>query len=311
MVITFGVITGAGIGTSAIATTPPALKWFPPEKKGYISGVVLGGVALSAVFYSPLVNCLLQELGISVTFIILGVGVGTAMVLLARFLVNPPAGYSLMGTNAASPQTPTQTPDVKDLNWKDLIKRSDFYKLWLIFAFSSTAGLMVYGHATNIAKIQAHWEGGYLLVIFMACLNLIGRMAGGTVSDIIGRINVIRLVLGLQALNMLVFSNFTTIPLLCVGVAVAGVCYGAAFAVVAAALADFYGLKYYGVNYGLIYTAWGTGGIIGPMTAASIFDATQSYNTGYLVACVLLLIALGIAISFKISPAEAEGARRE
>jgi predicted MFS family arabinose efflux permease len=74
---------------------PPALKWFSPHKKGLISGIVLGGVAVASVFYSPLANYLLNHFGISKTFLIIGIGVGVIMVILAQFLNNPPQAIDL------------------------------------------------------------------------------------------------------------------------------------------------------------------------------------------------------------------------
>lgn len=299
MVLTFGVITGAGIGMSAVSTTPPAIKWFPLEKRGMITGIVFAGVALAAMFYSPLINYLLSKLGVSYSFIILGIGTGVVMIILAQFLINPPVGYSAGSVNSSKITKISTNTIGEDVNWKKFLKSRDFYKLWIMFAFSSTTGLMVFGHATNIAKVQVSWEGGYLLVILLALFNVIGRLLGGTASDKIGRINVMRVMLSLQAVNMLLFGTYKSIPLLFVGVAIAGLCYGASFAVFSATTADFYGMKNFGVNYGLLFTAWGVGGIIGPMTAASILDATYSYNSAYIVASFLLVIAFVIAFTFK------------
>lgn len=305
MIITFGIITGAGTGISAIVTTPPALKWFSPHKKGLISGIVLGGVAVASVFYSPLANYLLNHFGISKTFLIIGIGVGVIMVILAQFLNNPPASYR---PDSAGQQLENRNTlnlpikeQVRDSNWRDLLKSLGFYKLWLMFAFSSTTGLMIFGHAANIAKFQVGWEGGYLLVIFLAIFNLVGRLIGGIISDKIGRFNVMRIIFAIQAVNILLFCVYHSIAMLSVGVGIAGICYGASFPVFSATIADLYGMKYYGANYGLMFTAWGAGGIIGPMTAASILDSTSSYNNAYIVASVLLLIALVIAFTFKKS----------
>ena len=54
MALTFGVGAGLGIGLGYSATTPPAIKWFPPARKGVITGIVVSGVGLAAVYISPL-----------------------------------------------------------------------------------------------------------------------------------------------------------------------------------------------------------------------------------------------------------------
>ena len=68
MALTFGVGAGLGIGLGYSATTPPAIKWFPPARKGVITGIVVSGVGLAAVYISPLTQYLLGKTTISTTF---------------------------------------------------------------------------------------------------------------------------------------------------------------------------------------------------------------------------------------------------
>lgn len=297
MTLTFGVLVGAGSGTINVATTPAALKWFPSAKKGMITGIVVAGIALASVMYAPLISWLVGTYGISTAFICLGVALLVLMVGFAQFLANPPAGYDPNAGVATTPGKPVTLGT--ELDWRGLLKNRDFYKLWLMFAFSSSAGLMIIGHAANIAKIQVGWEKGFLLLIFLALFNAAGRFLGGTVSDKIGRINLMRIIFVIQALNMLCFSRYLSIPLLAMGVALAGLCYGGSFSVFPATTADKYGMRNFGANYGLVFTAWGVGGIIGPMTAAALLDSTKSYNLSYIVAFVLVAIAALITFTFR------------
>jgi len=135
----------------------------------------------------------------------------------------------------------------------------------------------------------------------LAVFNTLGRLAGGTLSDKIGRIPLMRLVFLIQAVNMLLFSHYSLTLTLALGVSVAGFYYGAVFAVFPAATADFYGLKNLGTNYGVVFTAWGLGGVIGPITAAKIFDSTGSYAASYIISFVLLIIAAAVTFTFRPS----------
>ena len=297
MTLTFGVLVGAGSGSINVATTPAALKWFPSAKKGTITGIVVAFIALASILYAPLITWLISAYGVSKALIILGVALLVLMVGCAQFLANPPAGYNPNGAASAKPSSVVDHS--KDADWRGMLKSFYFYKLWFMFAFSSSAGLMIIGHAAKIAKIQVHWEKGFLLLIFLAVFNAGGRFLGGSLSDKIGRINLMRIIFVVQALNMVFFKTFLSIPLLALGVALAGLCYGASFSVFPAATADKYGMKNFGSNYGVIFTAWGLGGIIGPMTAAAIVDSTKSYNMAYLVSCALLVVALLISFTLK------------
>lgn len=75
-------------------------------------------------------------------------------------------------------------------------------------------------HAAIIARTQIHWEGGFLLVVLLALLNTLGRILGGAVSDKIGRINTLRIIFAMQAINMLLFNFDDSIALLALGAAV-------------------------------------------------------------------------------------------
>lgn len=279
LVITFGIIAGAGIGTANVATVPPAVKWFPPEKKGMVTGLSVAGIGISAVVYSPISNGLLNTVGISKTFIYLGIGALVLMLILSQLLVNPPQGYvpARSGTSKKQVQKASGVP-AKDMGLREVLKTSSFYRLWIMFMFSSSAGLMVIAHAAKIAEVQISWQGGFYLVILLAVFNALGRIMGGVVSDKIGRINLMRVIFGLQAVNMLLFTFYGNIGLLAAGIAVAGLCYGGGFSVFPAMAIDLYGMKNFGVNYGLVMTGWGFGGVVGPMMAAAVFDASKNYD---------------------------------
>ena len=292
LVLTMGIITGTGVGMITVASSPAAVKWFPKNLKGLITGIVVAGAGLSGAFYSVIVSYFIANKGINKTFIIMGFIALIIPTIVAQWISNPPRGYgydSLAGIKKNS----------KDSTWQEMLRSLNFCKLWIIFAFASSTGLMIIAHISTIAHIQTGWETGFILVIFLAVFNTLGRLFGGLISDKIGRINLIRLSLGLQFFNMLMFeSNVTKIGLL-VGVAVTGFCYGTNFSVFPAIISDLYGMKNFGINYGLIFTGWGFGGIIGPMIAANIYDRVGNFNNSYKLAAALLIISLFITVRIK------------
>jgi len=305
MMLTFGILGGAGIGFCYASTTPPAVKWFPMEKKGLISGIVVSGVGFAAVYISPLTNSLLQHNGISKTFLYLGLGAIILLIAFSQLLIDPPAGYAPKAASPAKSQKDSKPENRPEYGWKEMIKTPNFYKLWIMYAFTASAGLMIIGHIANIAKQQAQWENGYLLVVILAVFNTLGRIAGGLVSDKIGHLNTMRIIFLLQAVNMAFFSQYVSYGTLALGVSIAGLCYGALFSVFPVATAESYGIRNLGVNYGLVFTAWGFGGVIGPMLAARILDSTGSYSASYIVSAALLIVAslLTFVASKKKSPA--------
>ncbi len=292
--LTFGLITSAGVGFNYLVATPAAIQWFPTEKRGRITGLVVAGVALSPIMYSPLVNVSLDTYGLRYGLFIIGAVALVIPLFLAQRIKSPPEGYI-----PTSGETESSTNEENDLNWQEMIRTPDFYKLFLMLAFSSASGLIIFGHMTRIAQLQADWDGGYLLLMLIAVFSGLGRFLGGAVSDLISKGNLLRIVFLLQAINMLLFNTFTSIPTLSLGVAIGGLCYGAVLSVFPVITADYYGVKHLGANYGLTFIAWGIGGILGPQIAGSVFDATGSYKNAYYLAFAMLMVATATSFFLK------------
>ena len=309
VVLGFGVICGSGVGSGVAASLAPALKWFPSAKKGMVSGAVLAGIGFSAVIYSPVSDVLLGSVGVSKTFIIFGAVAFVLMFLLSFNMKDPPPGFDkesgrflqegeTVKTRDSGQPAANAAPAENDVTTKNMLKTGMFYLIFAIYALSTASGLMIIAHAAPIARTQAGWEGGFVLVIVMNLLNTAGRFFGGSISDKIGRTNTFKLTFAVQAVNMILFRFYNNIPLMLVGILVQGFCYGTIFAVMPSLTADLYGLKSFGANYGCLFLAWGIGGIIGPMMAASVFDATRAsgaagnYYLSYIIACALSVVSL-------------------
>jgi OFA family oxalate/formate antiporter-like MFS transporter len=283
MVLTYG-IAGMGNGLCYASTIPASIKWFPPERKGLATGIVVSGIGLATVYISPIANWLLGNWGISTTFMVLGSGAFFVMIASAQFLRNPPANYNPQ-SKICEVKVPGDVPgDAScDIDWPEMIRTKLFYKLWFMYLVAASAGLMIIGHIATIAKTQANWENGFYLVIIFAIFNTVGRFMAGFFSDKYGRRNVMLLVFVVQAVNLLFFASYITPELLAVGTMLTGLCYGSCFSLFPLATADFFGMRNFGVNYGLIFLAWGFAGILGPILAGSAADMTGNYFIAYAI----------------------------
>lgn len=294
MVITFGVLVATGIGFTYACITPCCMKWFHSSKKGMVSGITVGGFGLAAVYLAPLTGALIQNFGISQTFLILGLGVLVVAFPLTLLVDNPPHGYNpAMRPNAAG-QTVKAHHVSNDYSWRQIIKTKQFYYLWIMFVLSSSAGVMMIGHLASIASMQAGVMNVALIVSLLAISNAGGRVGGGILSDKIGRKNTMLLVFATQLFNMLGFIYYTNLPMIAFGTVVAGLSYGSLMSVFPSVTADNWGMKNYGTNYGVLYLAWGVSGVVGPLIAAKVVDATGTYALAYTISAALL----GIAIVF-------------
>ncbi|MGF1841868.1 OFA family MFS transporter [Vibrio clamense] len=292
--ITFGVITGAGIGFGYACLAPSAMKWFHISKKGMVNGLIAAGFGLAAVYLAPLTSMLISEVGINTSFMILGAGVLAIAVPLACTINNPPEGYQAEQPKVKAGKASIAVKTSADMTWKAMLKTPQFYSLWVMYAFAASAGLMIIGNITNIASVQANLPNAVYLASILAIFNSGGRVAAGILSDKIGCIRTLMLAFILQGINMVLFASFDTELTLIIGTALAAVGYGTLLAVFPSITAEYYGLKNYGTNYGVLYTSWGLGGAIGAaivgysMTQSDGYTLAYTISAGMMATCVIL-----------------------
>ncbi|MEM2969859.1 MAG: OFA family MFS transporter, partial [Candidatus Bathyarchaeia archaeon] len=250
LTIFFGVVFGLASGFGYSATTPPVVKWFPLEKRGFVSGLVVGGYGLAAVYASPLTMYLLENLGISKTFILLGVAYGVCIFLLAGVINNPPYDY-VAGSPAvvkASVETRTIAVEAKP---SMIVRTKQFYILWGMFCFGSLSSLMVVGQLRSIGLEQAGLTEvlAFWLISAYSIFNAAGRVGLGVIMDKIGGRATLMLAFASRALIFALFRNLTaTFPIFS-GVAIVAFTYGGMASVFPAMTAKYYGAKNFGANY--------------------------------------------------------------
>jgi MFS family permease len=283
----FGALAGTGFGLGYAAATPAAVKWFPPQKKGLITGLVVAGFGIAPVYISPLAKWLLATQGISASFRALAIGFSVVMLLLAQLIRDPPKSAPRLAAAGS----------VADADWRQMIRAPTFWSLYLQYAFAATAGLMIIGHLAKIISVQS--GGTVQAVIFLqllAIFNAAGRVAAGVVSDAIGRVVTAAFVFILQAFNMVFFQSYATASGFMVGAALVGFNYGACLSLFPSSAADRWGTRNLGLNYGILFTAWGVGGVFGPLLAGWIADTRGSYAPAYNVAAWLLVGATFLSL---------------
>jgi MFS transporter, OFA family, oxalate/formate antiporter len=309
IILGFGLLTGIGIGLAYACATPAAVKWFHASRRGLISGLVVGGFGLASVYTAPLTKALILSNGLLGAFRYLGMAFFVAIILLSQLLKNPPAGYVPPVPAGFKEKGPARTATGAlahvDYTWQQMMKTPQFYMLWLMYAFAAFAGLMMVGLIAKVApeqlgdaKFAATW--GYTLVVALALGNGLGRPLSGMVSDRIGRKPTMMGVFLLQALFVgVILSMAHSIVFLLVIAALIGSMYGANLSLFPAATYDFFGTKFGGVNYGLVFTAWGVGGAIGSYASGWIKDSFGNFVPAYYIAAGLLVLAAVLAVTVK------------
>jgi OFA family oxalate/formate antiporter-like MFS transporter len=307
-VVGFGLLAGAGIGFGYASATPPAVKWFAAAKTGLIAGIVVSGFGLSSVYVAPMAKWLIATHGVPATMLGLGVGFLLVVVLLAQVLRVPPSGYVPPGAAAPKPGAPGHR---EDFTPTEMLKTWQFHVLEMMYVCGAGAGLMIISKLTKMVEVQAGVKLGFILVAVLAIGNGAGRIVAGMVSDKIGRRTTLFACFLLQAVVILMLSrasrdNWLGMPVvLAVLSALIGANYGANLALFPAITKDFYGLKNFGANYGLVFTAWGWGGFGLSLLAGAVYDGSivaswkGSFAFAYYCSAALLVAAASVVFLVK------------
>ena len=291
--ICFGVIGGLGNGFGYATPIPVMAKWFP-DKRGLAVGLAVGGYGAGSAIFGPLsLYVLIPGYGWQTTFQILG-GCFLVMTLVGAFLLkNPPVGYKPAGwvpTAAAKAAATTY-----EFSPGEVLRTPTFYFMWVAYALGCSAGLMVISQLVPFAK-SVKIPAGALLAMTMvigACGNASGRILSGWMSDKLGRINVLRTMIAISMVAMpLLYLAGGEVAMLYLVVFVVYWCYGTQLSVNGSATADFWGTKNAGINYGMLFTAWGVAGIIGPLIGGKLFDKYHDYQAAFYAAAALAAVAL-------------------
>lgn len=235
----------------------------------------------------------MREANIQKTLFVFGIGFLILVTILSQFLTPPPPGYQPPDAVSAAAGPAVSV----NIGPGQMLRTPLFYLLWIMLTFGAGAGLMIISSVTTIAKI-GHIEAGFILVALLAVGNASGRIVAGMLSDTIGRLWTMFIIFFFQAALMMVLRTGLTDMITFITVSMLiGFNYGACLSVFPSATKDNFGLKNFGVNYGLVFTSWGVGGLLFPFMAGKIFEAARAatgvgnYDDAYLIAAILLVCA--------------------
>ncbi|MFO1512975.1 MAG: MFS transporter, partial [Verrucomicrobiota bacterium] len=148
-------------------------------------------------------------------------------------------------------------------------------------------------------------ELAFLAVAIMAIGNAGGRIIAGVLSDRIGRRWTLFIVLSVQAVLMFVAIPVTASKemlavVIVLVAAMIGANYGANLSLFPSFTKDLWGLKNFGMNYGVLFTAWGVGGLVlSRLQQMLTAQSHGSYQSSFITAGVLLLVGAGLTFLIK------------
>jgi MFS family permease len=294
--LSYGIITGSGIGIAYGVPITVVTKWFP-DKKGLAVGLTLIGFGLSPVITAPLARYCIDLYGPLHTFSILGISFLILIILLAIPLRFPHHQWHPEPTGI--PKNQLKHPEL-DLTRTEMLRTSTFYGLWLCYIIGTFSGLMAIGISSPVGQeiIKLNAATAAVLVSFFAIFNGIGRPLFGWLTD--------KHTPRFTAIISFIIIAFASLGMLTAGEAdiwLYAFCFcgfwltlGGWLALAPAATATFFGIKNYSKKYGIVYTAYGIGAILGTVLSGRIRDIFGSYKYAFIPNAILAII--GILIAF-------------
>ena len=300
LTILYGVIGGAGVGIVYGCPISVVAKWFP-QKSGLAIGLTVMGFGISALLIAPLIKTMIDNpsIGILNTFLYLGIAFMVVIMLLAQLLSFPPAGWTPAG-GIKTAFAATSAEPIPDFSRQAMLKTRDFYALWAIYTIGCLAGLMAIGIAspvgTEVAKLDTTIAA--LAVSLFAVFNGLGRPIFGALTDKVGpkhaAIVSFTMILGASLLIFFLGQGSATVYLF--AFCVLWMCLGGWLAIAPTATGILFGKKHYAQNYGVVFTAYGAGAILGTLLSGNIKDITGSYLGAFPIVAGLAILGIVITV---------------
>lgn len=290
--IFYGVFIGLGVGISYNSVMSTIIKWFP-DKKGIISGILTMGFGLGGFILSPSIVKLIASFGWRQTFLFLAFGLSFFVALASFATVLPSKEFlnSFNNTANTGSKMPQDIPPSKTLKTPTFW----FYFLWSVLIMSS--GLLVLGHASLYATddlgVTVTYAGIATGILSLA--NGFGRVLTGLTYDKFG-IKKSMLATStytlIAAVILLCSSWLHSVPLMILGFIFTGFSYGGAPATGSVFTMEYYGAKYFPLNYAFSSSGMIPSAILGPMMASFLFETFSAYTYSFIFMVVLGAVSL-------------------
>jgi OFA family oxalate/formate antiporter-like MFS transporter len=163
----------------------------------------------------------------------------------------------------------------------------------MLLFLNTTAGIAIISQAAPMAQEITNVDATQAasLVGIISIANGAGRLIWAWLSDAIGRRAVFLIMFPLQAVIFAVLPMVTSFPMFAALAVVVLLCYGGGFGTMPAMAADYFGAEHVGSIYGLMLTAWGFAGVLGPTLIATLRESRGQYDQALYVIAALMLVS--------------------
>jgi OFA family oxalate/formate antiporter-like MFS transporter len=292
MIVTYGVIAGTGVGIVYGVPMVVVSRWFP-DRKGLAVGLTIIGFGLSPLITAPLANHLIAAYTVRPTLRILGITFMAIVLAIAITLKLPPKEWHPPQNLATSTSTIAQTYPA------NILKSRSFYGLWICYAIATLIGLSAIGISSPVGEEMIKIDPALAAssVSLFALFNGVSRPLFGWLSDRFQPhyVAIASYSLILIACVLMVNAQTGQVATYLIAFCLFWFCLGGWLAMAPITTMRFFNPDQYAQNYGIVFTAYGVGAIIGTLATGSIRDWFGSYTFAFYPMAILAIVGIVVA----------------
>ncbi|MFB2974780.1 OFA family MFS transporter [Microseira sp. BLCC-F43] len=292
LVLTYGIIAGAGVGIAYGVPLALAAKWFP-DQKGLAVGLTVIGFGLSPLITAPIAKYLIDTYQLQTTFLILGIVFTLIILAISTILKTPPPGWTPAGFTASQVSAMARNETVT------MMQYPTFYGLWVCYSIGTFVGLSAIGISSPVAQEIIKLDAGTATasVSLFAVFNGLGRPIFGWVTD---RFKpkyaaIANYILIIIASIMMTQAGAGQVATYIIAFCLFWLSLGGWLAIAPTATLTLFDPTNYAKNYGIVFTAYGVGAFFGTIVAGKVRDTFGSYTNAFYITGILAIVGIIIA----------------
>ncbi|MEM0348929.1 MAG: OFA family MFS transporter [Candidatus Caldarchaeum sp.] len=292
--IFYGVVAGSGVGLVYGVPISVSSKWIP-DRKGVAIGITVLGFGLSPLITAPLATYMILNYGVSQTMATLGIAYALLLTILSLPMKLPPPGWR-----------PSVAEQIKvkihsEMTAKQMLWTRLFYSLWVSYFLGTMGGFIAISMSAKygVEVVGMSPEMAAFSTGIFAVFNGGGRVLFGYLTDNIGiRTAAMMSFTALFVASLLALAS-SSAPFFLLSFSLFWLVFGGWLAMAPNATSTFFGLKNLGLNYGIVFTAYGASALIGPPLAEYLEDVTDSTQALFLTITVISITGAILASRLK------------
>ena len=296
----------AGLGAGGTFSVPISLvqRWFYKKPQASLAlGVVVAGVGVGALVFTPLVNYLILISGWRNSYLIVGILFFCTIGLSSLIVKRSPEETTVILEGAEGIPNPVRN---HGLTTAQILLNPSFAGITFIHCSVSFAF-----HTISVHLVPYAVDIGITPTISAVALGLLGgfsvpgRIISGFIADRVGWKKIIILSLFGLALSVLLLSMLKAVWMLYCFVLFYGIFHGGRVAANVGILGEFFGMHSLGEIIGIVMAIGMLIGALAPYLAGFIFDITGSYFIDFMIV-MMLLLGGGIIATVITKPVQTE-----